>query len=291
LAIAPHVAWLYADGFRAFGYAMQTHASTAFEAFLSDFSYLAGTAAYLAAPILVAVAAARPRPPAILDAIWPPPGERRLIWWAFVLPLVLPVVGAIVIRAEIVPLWSIGAMTLFPVVLLSSPLVTISRPAARRILALAIVVPIIAAALSPAIAVVIHWRGVSSYASQYSLLARAVDKTWSETTDQPLRLVGGCCSLVEGTLFYFSERPSPIVITDPSLTRGTDDTRVEREGIAMFCPAKEVGCVTAMDARAARGPAGKRVEVELARSYLGSSEEPARYVIVTVPPRAASAPQ
>jgi 4-amino-4-deoxy-L-arabinose transferase-like glycosyltransferase len=60
LAIAPHVAWLYADGFRAFGYAIQTHASTVFDAFLSDFGYLAGTAAYLAAPILVAVAAARP---------------------------------------------------------------------------------------------------------------------------------------------------------------------------------------------------------------------------------------
>ncbi len=39
-----------------------------------------------------------------------------------------------------------------------------------------------------------------------------------------------------------------------------------------------------MNARAAGSPAGKRVEVELSRSYLGTSDTPERYVILTVPP-------
>jgi hypothetical protein len=39
-----------------------------------------------------------------------------------------------------------------------------------------------------------------------------------------------------------------------------------------------------MNARAAKGPIGKRVEVELSRTYFGVADMPVRYVIVTIPP-------
>jgi hypothetical protein len=291
LAIAPHVVWLYADGFRAFDYAIESHAATGFDALLSGLGYLLGSAGYLAVPTGMALAAARQQPRAVMDTIWPPQGERRLVWWAFVLPLVLPILGGVIARAEMVSLWAIGSMSLYPVVLLSSPRVAMARLAVRRILALAIALPVVALALSPIIAAVIHWRGVPNYSSQYRLVARATDRAWAATTARPLRLVGSYYNLLYGTLFYFPERPSTLDITDPSATPWTDDARVARDGIAMFCPVDESPCVKAMDARAARGPVGKRVEVELARRYLGSADEPVRYVIVTVPPAdAASAP-
>ena len=41
----------------------------------------------------------------------------------------------------------------------------------------------------------------------------------------------------------------------------------------------------ALARRVARGPAGRRVEVAISRSYFGVADAPDRFVIVTVPPR------
>jgi hypothetical protein len=167
---------------------------------------------------------------------------------------------------------------------LSSPQMTIARMHARRILALAIAMPIVAAALSPAIAIVIHRRGVPNYATHYRLVAQATEKVWHETTDQPLRLIGSSDNLLDGAVFYFPQRPSALEITNPGITPWIDEARIVREGIALFCPAGEARCVEAMNERAGRSPAGKRVEVTLSRIYWGTADTPMRYVIVTIPP-------
>ena len=286
VGIAPHLAWLYANDFKPFGYAMESHAADLWDALASGLDYVLGAAGYLAVPTLVALAAARPSPAAVRDTITPRDPPRRLALHAFVLPLLLPIAGALVAHEEVVSLWTIGSMTLFPIVLLSSPQVSLGRLAARRILAIAIAVPVAAAALSPLIAIVIHRQGVPNYASQYRLVAQAVDGVWRQTTDRPLRLVGSYNNLLYGTLFYFPERPSTLDIGDPAVTPWTDAARLARQGIAMVCPVELPGCVKAMDDLAARRPAGKRAEVELSRSYLGVADKPVRYLIVTVPPEA-----
>jgi hypothetical protein len=281
---APHLAWLYADDFKAFGYAMESHPATAWVGLLSGLGYVAGAAGYLAAPTLIAVLAARPAWSAVADTAWPREPERRLVLLGFLLPLLLPIAAAVAARAEIVSLWSIGSMTLFPVVLLSSAQVTITRPHVRRILGLALAAPVVMAALAPAIAVVIHFRGVPNHATHYRLVAQAVEKAWRETTGEPLRLIGSYDNLLNGTLFYFPEKPSTLEIMNPLQTPWTDAARVTREGIALFCPAEMSACIENMNARAAGAPPGKRVEVELSRSYFGTSDTPERFVIVTVPP-------
>jgi hypothetical protein len=284
--LAPHLAWLYANDFTPFDYAMEQHASTAWAGLMSGLGYVAGAAGYLAAPVLIALAAARPTLSAVADTAWPPEPERRLVLLAFLIPLLLPIAAAAAAREEIVSLWSIGSMTLVPIVLLSSPRVTITRTDMRRVLMLAIAAPVIVAALSPAIAIVIHRRGVPNYATQYRLVAQAVEETWRQTTDRPLRLIGSYDDLLYGTLFYFSERPSTLEIMNPRVTPWTDAARVAREGIGLFCPLEVTGCVGAMNALAARGLPGKRVEVELSRSYFGTADTPVRYAIVTIPPGA-----
>jgi 4-amino-4-deoxy-L-arabinose transferase-like glycosyltransferase len=282
--LAPHLTWLYAHDFKAFDYAMESHPATAWLGLLSGLGYVAGAAGYLAAPTLVAMAAARPTWSAIADTAWPREPDRRLVLLAFLLPLALPIAAAVAAKEEIVSLWSIGSMTLFPVALLSSAQVTITRTGLRRILVLAIAAPLIAAALSPAIAIVIHLRGVPNYATHYRLVAQAVEKVWRQTTARSLRLIGSYDNLLYGTLIYFPEEPSTFEVMNPSVTPWTDEARIAREGIALFCPAEVTGCVQAMNERAARSAGGKRVEVQLSRTYFGSADQPVRYMIVTIPP-------
>jgi 4-amino-4-deoxy-L-arabinose transferase-like glycosyltransferase len=285
-ALAPHVVWLYAHDFAPFGYALESHAANAWDAFVSGLGYVAGAAGYVAVPTLVALWAAQASLRTIADTLWPPAGPRRQALIAFVVPLVLPVAAAVAAREEAVSLWSIGSMTLFPVVLLSSPQLTFSRPALRRILALAIAVPMVALALSPAIAFIIHRNGLGNYATQYRLLAQAVDAAWQQTTPAPLRLIGSNNVLLYGTLFYFPERPSTFEVNEPGVTPWTDEARIAREGIALFCAAEVTSCIAAADARAAVNPAAKRTEVELSSTYFGHADQPQRYVIVLIPPAA-----
>ena len=70
--LAPHLAWLYADDFKAFDYAMESHAATAWAGLLSGLGYVAGAAGYLAAPTLIAGGWRRARPGARSQT---PPGR------------------------------------------------------------------------------------------------------------------------------------------------------------------------------------------------------------------------
>lgn len=287
VALAPHVVWLYVNDFTPFDYALASHAGTAASALRSAFGYIAGAAGYAVLPVLVALAAAWPSPTraAIADVVWPVEPTRRLILFAFLLPIVLPAGAAIVTHSEIVSIWTMGSFTLLPIVLLSSARITVSRTAAMRVLAGAIAVPLVATLAAPVIAVVIHRLGVPNHAARYRLVAQAVERAWAETTDRPLRIIGSYNNLLYGTLFYFTERPTTYEIVTPSVTPWVDEARIAHDGIAMVCPIEEHGCIDVADRRAAKNPAAKRSEVEIARSHLGIAGEPQRYVIVTVPPR------
>jgi hypothetical protein len=280
--LAPHVAWLYANGFSTFDYAMETHPGTLAESLTSGVSYMAGAAAYVAVPLLLAAIAARPTLATLRDVVWPPAADRRLVLLAFVLPLVLPTALAAASHEVVTSLWAIAGMTLLPVVLLSSPRIVISPLATRRIVGFAVAFPLIAIALAPAIALVIHRQGLSHYASHYSGLARAIEQAWRATSDRPLRFVGSYNNLIYGVLFYLPRDVAPLEIVSPRLTPWVDAAAVARDGIALVCPVDENLC---MQTLAARGAAGRRSEVEITRRYLGTDDAPERFVIVIVPPR------
>jgi Dolichyl-phosphate-mannose-protein mannosyltransferase len=283
-ALAPHIWWLYAHDFAAFGYALESHPASVAEALLSGIAYVASAAGYVAVPVLIAAAATRPSGVAVADTLWPVDPPRRTVVVAFVLPLLLPVLAAVIARENVIPIWTIASMTLLPVVLLSSPLVTLSRPAAVRILAIAIAVPVVCVVAAPVVSLVVHLNGVANHGAHYRLVARDVEKVWRETTDRPLHIVGGSANLLYGSLFYFAERPSIYEIVSPQLTPWVDEARIAREGIALYCPAEDFVCMRALNARAARSVVGKRVEVDISRTFLGIADTPARYVIVTIPP-------
>jgi hypothetical protein len=71
----------------------------------------------------------------------------------------------------------------------------------------------------------------------------------------------------------------------PDQTPWADEQRISRRGIALVCPLGDTPCVRALDARAARSPLGKRVDVEIVRNHWGIAGRSSRYVVVALPPQ------
>jgi 4-amino-4-deoxy-L-arabinose transferase-like glycosyltransferase len=282
LVLAPHVAWIVASDFAPFTYAVAAHPSDLASAAWSALGFVAGVAGYMAAPVLLAGLAARPGRAAIGDTLWPAAPERRFALIAFAVPILLPALVAVAMQVGIVSLWSMGAMTLLPVVLLSSPMVALSRRAAVWLLALAVAFPVAMVIASPGIAIWIHREGLDNNASQYRLVAAEIEKAWRAATDKPLRFVGSQTNLVNGVVFYLEDKPATLDIMSPPVTPWATPQRVARDGIAYVCPADDLACAMTL---ANRAPGAKRTEVTLSRVYLGTPDRPVRYVIAVVPPR------
>jgi len=282
LALGPHVAWIVANDFAPFTYAVAVHPATRESAITSGIGFLIGVVGYFVAPAVLAAAASRPGLRAIADTFWPRDAGRRLVLIAFAAPIILPVLAAVAGKVAIVPIWAIGAATLLPVVLLSSPLITVPRAGAVRLLALALAFPVLMVLAAPVIAIVIHRDGLSHYATHYRLLAAAVDKIWRETTDKPMRFVGSYTNVVNGVVFYLRDRPSTLEISEPRVTPWADAASVARAGIALVCPEPETACMEKLNAR---GQGLPRHAVTLARRHFGVADAPVRYVIVIVPPK------
>jgi 4-amino-4-deoxy-L-arabinose transferase-like glycosyltransferase len=282
LAIAPHVAWIVANDFAPFAYAVAAHPATRESAALSAAFFLISAAGYFAAPTALALAATRPGLRAIADTLWPREPARRMVWLALLLPIVLPAAAAPIAKVEIVPIWLMGGATLLGVVLLSSPLVSVPRVDAVRLLALAIAFPVLMTLAAPIIAIVIHRQGVSNYATHYRLLAESIDRLWRATTDKPMRYVGSYTNVVNGVAFYLRDHPSTLEINEPRVTPWADDASVARAGVVLVCPEAEATCMENLNVRA-RGMT--RHAVTLSRSHFGHADTPVRYVIVIVPPK------
>ena len=284
LALVPHLIWLVADEFSPFSYALSIHGrSTFFDILRASALYLAGAAGYAAPAIVVALAATRPNSPAFGDTLAPATSDRRLVAIAFWMPLLIPAIAAPLLGFGINSLWTMAGWVLLPVVLLSSPFVSVTRIAATRIVFIAILFPFVALAASPLIAYAIHKnRGVTQYSAHLKLLTERVGHYWRLTTDRPLLFVGGDATLVYGTAFYLPGRPSTYPELDRRAARWIDEKEVKRKGIALLCPAEFTNCVEKSVTFA--GNAGRRFDFQLTRSYFGIVGPTATYVIVIAPP-------
>jgi 4-amino-4-deoxy-L-arabinose transferase-like glycosyltransferase len=291
IALSPHLLWLYAHDFGTFGYALESHPGTVLQALVSGVGYVAGALGYAIVPILLTGIAASPAPADIADMLWPGDPRRRLAVIIFFLPLVLPAVMAVVTAEKVVSLWAMAGMTLLPVVLLSSPRIVIPRVAAVRILALAVSFPVLAVLAAPIVAVATHFKQIPNYGAQYSLIADAAGKVWRDATDLPLRVVGSYDNVLNGSVFYFPDRPSTFEIVTPALTPWTDEERIARQGILLYCPVNENRCMEALNRRAAAAPQARRVERDISRTFLGISGPVTRYAIVAIPPQLPAAGQ
>jgi hypothetical protein len=246
--------------------------------------YLAGAAGYIALPVLLALVAVRPDRAALADMLWPSQPQRRLMAVAYWAPLLLPAFVAPLLRAKITSLWTMSAWTLLPVVLLSSPLVSLSRRAVVAIIAVAVAVPPLMTAAAPAIAIYVQRAGVTPAAAHSRLLAERVAQEWHRATDRPLRLIGGNGDLAYGVAFYLPDRPSAFPDLDLRTAPWVDPALIPLQGMAIVCYGTDPACPVAAETR---GLAGRRVDVRIARDHFGESGRPEQYVIVIIPPRSA----
>jgi hypothetical protein len=283
-ALLPHLIWIYQNA-STLTYALESHPGTYVSALRSGLNYIAGAIAYVALPLIITTVVARPTGRALADTFWPPQPERRLVAIAFMAPLVLPLIAAVATKSNASSLWSIGSMTLLPIVLLSSSLVEVPRAALRRILGIAIAVPLIALAASPFVAMLDHRKMLDKHAAYYRLVAQAVEQEWRRATDAPLGVFASYDNLMSGASFYFTTPPKTLEIVRASATPWTSEADVTRRGIAIVCPVEHTLCMNALEARAAAaGSRVRRTTVDLARTNFGIAGQPQRFMIAVIPP-------
>ena len=291
LALAPHAAWLVANDFAPFSYAVVVHGASSLVSTLGAVGgYLAGSVGYVAIPLIIVYFAARPVGATVRNMAWPAQPQRRLAALAFWAVLLTPALVAPFTGVRLTSLWTMSAWTLLPVMLLSSPLVMISRRDALGILTLAAAFPVAMVAAAPAIGFAIHSSEPPPGTAQSSLLAEPVERVWRETTNQPLRLFGGYEEFTDAVPFYMPSQPFAVHVLDGVAVSQALEARIGRDGIALVCPTRSPErpttglCIDRAVARARCSLPGMQVEVEVFRRHLGVGGKRARYLIITIPP-------
>jgi len=281
--LTPNIHWLTTHAFMPFSYAMEAHSGTTALALYSALIFIGNSLAYAVAAIVFGVLAVRPSGAAIRDTLWPADVERRTQVIAFAAPFLLAALIAVLLTVAIESIWVTPAMTLLPIVLLSSPLVAVSRLAAVRLLALATVFPLFMLAVSPLVALGLVLRGVPNHGSDYRAVAQAVERVWRVHTDIPLRIIGGN-DFVNGIVFYFKDQPSTLDIGNPKLTPWVSVDRIGREGAAIVCPETDAFCVRALRGYAAYYQVVVDENAVVSRRYFGFDSPPERYEILVIAP-------
>src|SRR5581483_5237367 len=100
--------------------------------------------------------------------------------------------------------------------------------------------------------------GVENDANYTREVAAAVEREWRATTDRPLRLLGGPFALVSSVVMYLPDRPSTYADFSPYLSPWASAERMARDGLAIVCPRAETGCLSFLDALAARAAGARR---------------------------------
>ncbi len=295
VVLAPHIAWLAAKGFAPLAYMLVSHETNSLTKLARSMGgYLAGADGYVVLPVVLVLLASRPTRAAFAETLVPRSPERRFAATAFWVPLFLPALTAMVLARQMDSLWAAPAWALLPVVLLSSPLISISRAATRAILAVAIMWPPLMIAASPAIAVVVHRSGVNHTEAHGPLLAERIAREWRHMTPAPLRLIGGDPEIVAVTAFYLPYPAAISPIWDQWLDRQVDAQRIAQQGIALLCDAHEAAGTQICQRRPVReqiekilasSPASQRIEIEAARYFAGISGQSLHYLVFMIPPR------
>ncbi|ABD05179.1 conserved hypothetical protein [Rhodopseudomonas palustris HaA2] len=265
LVLAPHVAWLVEHRFPTFAYAAAREADGLGHNALDTLRYLAGCVGYAALALIATWLLLRPSRAALIESVWPADPQRRLIVTIQVLMIVAPAPVALVTGIRIVPLWTMPAWTLLPIVLLSSPLIAVGRDALRRMLigAAALALTILAAA--PGVAVAIHSSSPPEPFEYASLLADDIARVWQRHTDRPIALVAGETVLAQNTAYYLRTDSRAFATADLATLKADAAAR----GAALVCPAADQSCLSVAEQIVAAQPQILRSKVWLSRPLLG----------------------
>jgi 4-amino-4-deoxy-L-arabinose transferase-like glycosyltransferase len=276
--LSPHLVWLVQHDYLPIHYALVVHGHKTLTTSLHDaLGYLAGAAGYGALPVVLVLIAARPGGATLADMIWPQDDDRRFVAAAFLAPLLLPALAAIVSGVAVNSLWSMPAWTLLPLLLLSPRAVVIPAAPMRWILGIAIGFPVVMVLAAPVIAYVNHRSDGLPVSAQSRLISARVEQAWREVSAQPLRYVDGDISY--GIAVYAADRPRPLPDLPP-----VEAGAIKRAGLAVVCLYEDGKCTGEARLRHRREPASRWTEVTLRRVFWGVPGRPQRYAILIIPP-------
>jgi hypothetical protein len=207
-----------------------------------------------------------------------------MLFWV---PILLPVLPALIKNINLISLWNTPALNLLPVMLLGSPLVVLPRVALLRIAGVTLAITLVSVALSPIVAFTILKQGVENNAAYARLVMEAADREWRATpatAGKPLTMIAGPFVLVSSASFYGADKPSTLAEYSPYLSPWAGAARLQRDGMAIMCETGDPTCIKAVEVYSAISPGGRRTEVTLTRRWLGFESEPKRFTIATIPP-------
>jgi hypothetical protein len=277
---APHLAWLAQNDFPTLTYASGRILGTYGDVIVSAIGYLVGSIGYVLPAVIVALVLLRRRPAAVAESAWPADDNRRLAVMALALPLVLPALVAPVTHLKLNALWSLPNFALLPVVLLSSPLIGVTREALRGALGLAALLTLGALALSPAIALALHLYAPPHGSDYASVVADDVAAQWREISDRPVPFVSGEGELAMSVAYYLRAPAGAFIETaEPTIRSALAD-----RGGVIVCPSSEAWCLAIADRLMAPQQLTRRVEVVAAPSLFGFAGQPIRYVLMLSAP-------
>jgi 4-amino-4-deoxy-L-arabinose transferase-like glycosyltransferase len=281
LAMAPHLYWLWQSDFAPFTYAMTIHGEKPFVGtVVAALGYLLGSLGYVALPVILVLAAARPNRAALADMVWPRDTERRLAAAAFWAPFLLPALGAVASGTEITSLWSMSAWMLLPVLLLSSLQVTWREIDTRRVVLMAAALPVVLLLVSPIIAILTRPAGAPPVNAQARLLATEVERVWHEATPQRLGFVGGDGDIVLGVVAFVADKPRAMLPDLPA--PGSDE--LKRGGMVLLCFTGDAGCLRAAALKAGAAPS-RTIQTDITQTIWDKVMPARRYTMIVVPPR------
>lgn len=287
--VLPHAIWLVQNDFpplRWAGGARRTPHSAG-HWFYELAKYVFGTFGYAGAALALFAWATRPSLAAIRDFCAPPwrDNARRCAAFLFYAPIFAPVPVAAATKTLLISLWNAPAYTMLPVMLMLSPLVTLTREGLQRILAVALIAPLVVLAAAPVVAWSKLRYGTENDGLYAQLAAGAALKAWRETTDRPLTILGGPFGLVSTAAMYIPDRPTTFADFYTYLSPQVTPERIAREGMAVVFAKSEAHNLDALNRIAAGRGDVKRLDVTLTRRWLGFESAPRTFTIAIVPPR------
>jgi 4-amino-4-deoxy-L-arabinose transferase-like glycosyltransferase len=281
IVIAPHVGWLIENEFAPFTYALAIHGDKSLGGtVIAALGYLGGSLGYIALPVLLVLAAARPNLATLADMIWPAAPERRLAAGAFWAPFLLPAVAAVAAGIEITSLWSMSAWSLLPVMLLSSPDITLRRVDIRRLILMAAALPLVMLIAAPAIALMNRRDGPPPASAQSHLLAIEVERIWHQATPQPLAFVGGDGDILLGVVAYAADKPRAVLdgLAPP------DAAALRRAGMVLLCFTGDQACLNEAKRAAGSAPSSSG-QISITQKSWGTLLPSRSYTVIVVPPQ------
>jgi len=289
-ALSPHLYWLTTSDYQSFEYAFRVHGlRSQLEILKNNAFYLAGAIGYVALPLLAYLLAVRPDRRVLARSLWPADPELRMLLVLLAVPLLLPPLSAPFVGVRLVPLWTMQAWFLLPIILLAPKAVVLPRQAAVAVALFVLVITAAVIAAAPGIAWVYHLREDEDGGAYYRRVSEQISAAWRQTTGTPLRIVIGDPYFAMAASFYSPNHPDSVPGFDLWRAPWVTDQRLEREGYAVICRADNVPCTSIALQRAAGNPLARTREIEVPNRYLGHVSATKKFLILIVPPRALAA--